>query len=359
LQRRDRFTNPYWIGLIDPKQYLMLLAAGLGGAAGWWLNIPAPWLCGAMAATILIAITGKGAPLVRPINDLAMLSSGLTLGSAVTPETLRTFVTVPFSILGLFLTSLIVMIVTSSVLIRYSGWERRDAVLAATPGALSSVMAVAVEEGANIPRIAIVQLFRLVMLVAVLPSVMVLAGMSMTLPTATQTPITLFNLSVILVIGLGSGMALKALKMSAPFILGPMLSIGLLRGMEIFPGQYPIELSTAGFVLIGALIGARFQGMRMREIIAIGPAALLSFFVATSLGFLGAILISKLVGLPLPSALMAFAPGGLEAMTALAFALRIDPVIVGVHHIARFTLIGIGLPLALKIRPSLIRGPSL
>ena len=53
-----------------------------------------------------------------------------------------------------------------------------------------------------------------------------------------------------------------------------------------------------------------------------------------------------------------FAPGGLEAMTALAFALRIDPVMVGVHHIARFTLIGIGLPLALKICPSLIRGSS-
>ena len=219
-------------------------------------------------------------------------------------------------------------------------------------------MAVAVEEGADIPRIAIVQLFRLVMLVAVLPSIMVLAGMSMVPALTTQSSINPIHLWIILSIGLGSGLAFKALKMSAPFILGPMLTIGILRGFNIFPGQYPIELSTAGFVLIGALIGGRFQGMRMREIVATAPAALLSFFVATSLGFLGAILVSNLVGLPLPSALMAFAPGGLEAMTALAFALRIDPVMVGVHHIARFTMIGIGLPLALKIRPSLIRGRS-
>ncbi len=356
MQRRDRFTHPYWGRLADPKQALMLVAAGLGGAAGWWLNIPAPWLCGAMAVTILLAITGWGTPLARPVNDLAMLSSGLTLGSAVTPETLHTFVTVPLSILGLFITSVVVMVVTSSVLVRYSGWQRRDAVLAATPGALSSVMAVAVEEGADIPRIAIVQLFRLVMLVAVLPSVMVLAGMSMTPATASPSAISPINVLIILLVGLTSGFALKTLKMSAPFILGPMLAIGILRGINFFPGQYPIELSTTGFVLIGALIGGRFQGMRMREIVAIGPAALLSFFVATSLGFLGAILVSKLIGLPLPSALMAFAPGGLEAMTALAFALRIDPVMVGVHHIARFTMIGIGLPLALKIRPSLIRG---
>jgi len=146
--------------------------------------------------------------------------------------------------------------------------------------------------------------------------------------------------------------------MSAPFILGPMLVVGALRGMDFFPGQYPFELSTTGFILIGALIGGRFQGMRMREIVAIAPAALVSFLVATGLGLIGAVIVSNLIGFPLSSALIAFAPGGLEAMTALAFALRIDPVIVGVHHIARFTLIGIGLPLVMKLRPSLIRGTS-
>ena len=94
----------------------------------------------------------------------------------------------------------------------------------------------------------------------------------------------------------------------------------------------------------------------MREVAAIGPAALLSFVVATVIGFTGAIIASTLIGFALPSALIAYAPGGLEAMTALAFALRIDPVIVGVHHIARFTLIGIGLPLVMKLRPSWVRG---
>jgi uncharacterized protein len=349
---------PFLKELFHPLHVLTLAMAGLGGFAGWWLNIPAPWLCGAMAATILLTVTNFSAPLTKEINHTAMFSSGLTLGTAVTPETVHALITLPFSILGLFATSLIVTLVTSSVLVRYSGWKRQDAVLAAVPGALSSVMAVAIEEKADVQKIAIVQLFRLVMLVAVLPFLMVLGGLSLA-PPETQVPYIGFaDLGAILIVGVIGTLGLTKLRMSVPFILGPMLFIGALRGFGFFPGQYPFELSNLGFVLVGALIGCRFKGMTTRQLLSIAPAAILSFFVASGLGFAGAILISRMVGLPLPIALMSFAPGGLEAMTALAFSLQIDPVRVGVHHIARFTMIGIVLPMILKVKPSLIRGIS-
>jgi membrane AbrB-like protein len=219
-------------------------------------------------------------------------------------------------------------------------------------------MAVAIEENADIQKIAIVQLFRLVMLVAVLPFLMVLGGLTFT-PSATQGPYIAFSdLMLIALLGMIGGRALKALKMSAPYILGPMLVIGVLRGFGFFPGQYPFELSNLGFILVGGLVGCRFQGITARQFFSIAPAALLSFVVATGLGFTGAVLVSVLIGLPLPISLMAFAPGGLEAMTALAFSLRIDPVRVGVHHIARFTMIGVVLPMILKFRPSWIRGEA-
>ena len=352
------FHGTYADQLKRPGQYWTVLVAVLGGGVGWWFAIPAPWLTGAMAATIALAATGRGGALSSPLRDVGMLFSGLTLGAAVTPETLQAFVTVPLSLLGLAVTSLTVMIVTSAVLIKFSGWERRDAVLAATPGALSAVMAVAVDEGADVPRIAIVQLFRLVMLVAVLPSLLVLAGLSGSPQSITQPAMDGLTLLFVIGLGLAGGIGFRMLNMSAPFVLGPLVVVGLLRGAGFFPGQYPMALATLGFVLIGALIGGRFEGMRARQIAAIGPAALLSFFVSTFIAFIGAFLVAHIVGFPLPEALIAFAPGALEAMTALAFSLHIDPVIVGVHHIARFMLIGIGLPLAMKIKPELIRGSA-
>jgi len=219
-------------------------------------------------------------------------------------------------------------------------------------------MAVAVDEGADVPRIAIVQLFRLVMLVAVLPSLLVLAGLSGSPQSMTQPAMNGLTLLLIVGLGLSGGIGFRMLNMSAPFVLGPLVVVGLLRGAGLFPGQYPMALATLGFVLIGALIGGRFEGMRAREIAAIGPAALLSFFVSTVIAFIGALLVAYSVGFPVPEALIAFAPGALEAMTALAFSLHIDPVIVGVHHIARFMLIGIGLPLAMKIKPDWVRGKA-
>jgi uncharacterized membrane protein AbrB (regulator of aidB expression) len=42
--------------------------------------------------------------------------------------------------------------------------------------------------------------------------------------------------------------------------------------------------------------------------------------------------------------IVAFAPGGLEAMTILAFVIGLDPAFVGAHHLARFLLIAMLLP---------------
>jgi uncharacterized membrane protein AbrB (regulator of aidB expression) len=83
---------------------------------------------------------------------------------------------------------------------------------------------------------------------------------------------------------------------------------------------------------------------------------LLSFAVSSAIAFTGAWIVAQLVDLPAAEVIISFAPGGLEAMTALAFALHVDPVIVGTHHLLRFMLIGIGLPLVMRLRPSLIRG---
>ena len=51
---------------------------------------------------------------------------------------------------------------------------------------------------------------------------------------------------------------------------------------------------------------------------------------------------------PFADALAAFAPGGLEAMTMMAFALGLDPLCVGAHHRTRFLFISLTLPWAAR-----------
>jgi uncharacterized membrane protein AbrB (regulator of aidB expression) len=45
-------------------------------------------------------------------------------------------------------------------------------------------------------------------------------------------------------------------------------------------------------------------------------------------------------------AVLAFAPGAQDTMMVLALALHLDPVFVGVHHLARFTFMSLVLPTA-------------
>ena len=42
--------------------------------------------------------------------------------------------------------------------------------------------------------------------------------------------------------------------------------------------------------------------------------------------------------------IVAFAPGAMDAMLALALTLHIDPIFVGAHHLSRFVFVTISMP---------------
>ena len=54
------------------------------------------------------------------------------------------------------------------------------------------------------------------------------------------------------------------------------------------------------------------------------------------IAMVGAVVTSVVADLPCALTLLAFAPGGLEAMTIMAFALNLDPAYVAAHQVARY-----------------------
>ena len=71
-----------------------------------------------------------------------------------------------------------------------------------------------------------------------------------------------------------------------------------------------------------------------------------------------AALVTAIVGQPIGDTVVAFAPGAIEAMTVLAFTLGLDPVYVALHHLARFILVAILVPLAMRLFPGLSQPPA-
>ena len=63
---------------------------------------------------------------------------------------------------------------------------------------------------------------------------------------------------------------------------------------------------------------------------------------------LAATLVSTVLGVRFGSAMLAFAPGGVEAMALLSLSLALDPLFVTAHHMLRFLSIGFVLPLLFR-----------
>ena len=329
-------------------QLLMVWGATAGGALFNALGFPGGWLSGAMVALALMAALGRAAPLAGPLRQLAMIASGAAIGSAMTPQMLHGISRYPASLALMVCAVVAITAACVALLRRVPGFSRETAFFAAIPGALSYVFAVAATTQADMARIAVVQVLRVFALLAILPLLVAQAGLPRAAPVLHETD-AMWMVALAFALGGLLGLGLERLGMAGGMLFGAMLGSGLLHATGLAPGRLPLLVGIAGQVLVGAWTGARFVGFDWGLLGRLAAVSLGTFALtmAMAAGFAG--LASGALGLPYPETLLAFAPGGLEAMTILAFALGIDPLFVGAHHLARFVLISLSLPLVARL----------
>ncbi|MFL4996816.1 MAG: AbrB family transcriptional regulator [Microvirga sp.] len=327
---------------------IQILVAALGGLVFHGLGVPAAWLSGSAIAATLWGLTGWAVPLPKALADAAMLTSGAAMGAAVSPAAIAAMGRYPGSLILLVIGVVAISAASTAWLTRMSGWRKADAVLASVPGALSTVLAVAADRNAEVASIAIVQNFRLFVLIALLPSLVVVTGgggnggalIGEGLPIESPE-----GMAFILLGGLALGTVFNRLKVAAPILLGATIVSSVSHGTEWVTGVIPPVIATGGLVLIGLFIAERFRNLQRSTLRRALVAALGSFTVGMVVAALFAGVAAWLAGVSFANGLVAFAPGGLEAMTVLALILGLDPLYVGIHHLVRFLGIGLVLPL--------------
>lgn len=325
---------------------VQILIAALGGLVLDAAGVPAAWLSGSALATLLWGWSGRAKPMPRPLIDAAMLISGASMGAAVTPAAIAAMARYPSSLVLLVIAVFAISGASAFWLTRVSGWRRDDAVLASVPGALSTVLAIAVDRNAAVAPIAIVQNLRLFVLIALLPSAVVFSGggtgsalIGQGLPVQSAG-----GMAFILIGGLLVGLVFKRLNVAAPILLGATVVSIVSHGAEWVTGVIPPVITTGGLVLIGMFIAERFRDVRRSTLRTTLVAALGSFAIGMVVATAFAALAAWLAGVSFANGLIAFAPGGLEAMTVLALVLGLDPLYVGIHHLVRFLGIGLVVP---------------
>ncbi len=313
------------------------LGAGLaGGLLFAALGLPLPWVLGPMAATLLASALGLPVAVPPLLRRAALLLLGALLGADFTPERL---VRAAEWVGSLAAVAVYVPCVTAlaAALLARRGLEARTALVAATPGGLSEMIALADARGARAHQVAAIHAARVVLLVSLVP---VLTGGVQSAPylTAAQplgVPAFLLLLaSAALLLPLARRLALPA-----PELLTGLLTGAALFGSGVLSGEPPPPAALLAQWIVGAAVGTRFRGFGLPQLAAsIGTGFALTVLMATASALL-ALLGSRIGIAPFAVLLLAYMPGGVAEMAAAALALGLDPAFVAAHHLFRIALI--------------------
>jgi membrane AbrB-like protein len=335
------------------RRFAETMAFGAIGAATLGLaGMPAGWLSGAIVGVSAAALSGRPMYVPPPIARAVYVILGISLGSSVTPDTVATMVSWPLSMLALTIAMVAITCSVMAYLKFVHGWPTLDALFAAAPGALAQAMALAQDTGANVRAIAMVQTVRLFILAVALPLIFAAFGVAgLPPPRGGNLPPTQLLVELGVIIAISSGAALLAFRLNMPggLIVGAMAASGVLHGSGTVHAFLPVPVAICSFIVMGAMIGTRLGGADFRQLARLSLVGIGALLVGTTVGCLFALGVATLLSLRLADVVMAYAPGAIEAMTIIAFALHLDPVFVGVHHLARFTFMSLVLPAAVGL----------
>lgn len=325
--------------------------AAAGGLTFGLIGLPAGYLSGSILAVAGAALAGR--PMLIPTLPMRAIFVllGVSLGAVVTPETLHGMATYPASIAVLLVAMACVGVVGAAYLRVVHGWGKVDAYLAAAPGGMSQVVALAAELGADIRAVVIVQTMRVVIVAVGLPAGLSLLGLTGSVARPAGPPLTLATLDELAILvalsAVGAGAAYR-LRTPGGLLFGAMVTSAILHGTGLIHAILPAWVANAAALALGAVIGARFNNLPLRLLLNYLGAGFGSFAVAVAIAAVFAAGLMSFLSLPVAEVMIAFAPGSVDAMMLLALALHVDPIYVGAHHVVRIFLVSLSMPLVAR-----------
>lgn len=328
----DRFAEALTLGVG--------IAGGLGLKA---MQVPGGALSGAVMAVAILAYFGKAAPISSPLRVTGLVAIGTAIGSVIGPDTIHNFAAYPASVLMSCVSAIFIALVGALVWRYLFGWPLSMAVLASVPGSSTFIISVSMEMGSDAARIAVVQELRVLFLVTLLPFFVYWGNGGALAPVAVMYDPPL-ALALTFIAGLGGAWALHRLGMAGAFILGAMFASGTLHFLEIAPGRSPPWFLDCAQLLMGSWVGSRFADFDWRLFGKICVGAVITLVLAMMIALACALIAANWFHVPFATAMIGYAPGGQDAMMALALALGVDPIFVSVNHLARYLLVNLSLP---------------
>jgi membrane AbrB-like protein len=322
------------------RLFLSTLVAAAGGALGYAVHMPLAWVMGAMLG-IAAASLLSGHTLNQPGSwrRIAQGCIGLAIGLAFTPDTLSHLLALSPWIVLACATALVLSVLTAPLIQRLAHMDGPTAIYSVALGASAEMALQALRAGADAASVASAHAVRIIMVTS---SVTVLAwllghgqgGPVAGIANAPTSVMPWLSLALLMPCAAVSALAMQRVDVPNPWLLGPLL-VGGIGAALTGGGRLPEVVLVASQVMIGWALG---QSMT-RSFFARAPRILASAALVT-VGILAiclgmGALISRGADLPLMTAFLALAPGGMAEMGVIAKAFSLGAPVVAAFHIVR------------------------
>ena len=144
------------------------------GWIGKWSGFPAGAMVFPMFAVMFVNVTTKVARLPMDIKLIAQIMSGSVVGASITPETVKTLPSAFFPIVLLLASYFAINLLFTELCVKHGYLDRKSAMFASAPGGATDMTLIAADLGADLTKIALIQVMRAAYVLAVIPPLITL-----------------------------------------------------------------------------------------------------------------------------------------------------------------------------------------
>ncbi len=320
-----------------------LMIAAIGGFCAYLLGIPSAWLIGAVVAVLIAAMRGIQVGMFASTGKMISLLLGISVALNLDSGLLNQLSHWGGSVVLLSILVTVLLLVLYRFYTKLPGWTATEALFCAVPGNLAITLSVAEGTSVNIRKVALVHSVRVTLLPLLFPIAereISRAGLEMPHPE--------YAFVTLLLAWLG-GRCLNKVKVPAPMLIAGFTVTLVIKGIVGWDWRFPDTVFILLLIGLGASIGARFNSFKPHEVIPELKAALLGLglMLVISGGF--AVALWYFLGVPWLQAMLAYAPGGMEVMIAIAMNQQVDPIFVASHQMLRMLAMSLLVPVLLNV----------
>lgn len=325
----------------------------LGGFVFNYFRMPLPWMLGAMSAVTALALTGHKVRIPGSFRQPMIVIIGVMLGSTFTIEFFERadeyVATIALVAIYVVLASAVCMV----YLCKVGRYDPVTAYFSSIPGGLMEMLVLASSEGADERKFFLTQATRVFAVVFTIPfwyrlveGYIPQSSSALGAPLAT---ISLGDLAILTACGVAGYYLGKVLRFPAYRLTGPLLLSAAAHLSGLTASKPPGELIILAQLVLGSIIGTRFVGVRLIEMLSTVRIALGSALILLSLAFICTYALQTVTGIDSKILLLTLSPGGLAEMTLIALTLGIDVAFITVHHLMRIVMAVFVAPLVFKV----------